>query len=543
MSILLLLFLGLHSVAHQSTPNVTSVRVADAVCVRCHEQIYNSYLKTTMAEGSGLAGQKFVTGSYKHKPTQVIYTFIEKSGKPILVWKDGSNTGASGEHPLSYYLGSGHFGTTWLYSTNGYLFESPVAWYTASHKFYMKPGLAQATKRLPALTVNSNCLRCHMSAVQPTDVGTLNHYSGLPFLHSGITCEACHGGTRQHVLSGGKTPVFDPAGNAEKTDSTCISCHLEGNVKVARAGRSMLDYRPGDNLSDFISYYVYKNQNPTARAESEVEQFYSSECKRKSGNRMSCTTCHDPHYTPPPAERVAYYRSKCLICHNSPSFLKTHYPNNPSCISCHMPHVGAQNTPHVAWTDHRILARPDESVAVQSTRTNVLEAIFSPGATQRDLGMAYYKAYLGGNRAEGPMAWSILSSQRPKLGNDPAALDALAVLSVERGDYNDGEAEFRRVLSLDPHDLTALSDLGVLLAKEGKLTESVQMLRSAFQRNEDVAGLAMDMARVECIAGNVAGVRSTLKTALIYNPGVAELEGFLQMADTCQSPVLNGVVR
>ena len=43
---------------------------------------------------------------------------------------------------------------------------------------------------------------------------------------------------------------------------------------------------------------------------SQVEALMQSMCKRKSGDAMSCTSCHDPHYEPPAEERVAYYREK-----------------------------------------------------------------------------------------------------------------------------------------------------------------------------------------------------------------------------------------
>ena len=38
----------------------------------------------------------------------------------------------------------------------------------------------------------------------------------------------------------------------------------------------------------------------------------------RRGDRLTCTTCHDPHSAPEPAERVAYFRSKCLaVSHRS----------------------------------------------------------------------------------------------------------------------------------------------------------------------------------------------------------------------------------
>lgn len=537
MGILLLLF----AVTPGLLPRATPVRAADAACEGCHQQIYRSYLQTPMANASGPAADRLIPGTFYNRLSQVDYTLSRSGEDAVLSWRDMRKLGVSGTFDLTYFLGSGHLGTTWLYSINGYLFESPVAWYAASNGYDMKPGLARAAEMLPALPMQSDCMRCHMSDVEKSDSGSMNHYSGPAFLHAGITCESCHGDTRQHVLTGGKTPVVNPAQlPPEKRDSVCISCHLEGDTMVERAGRSGLDYRPGDAISDDLAYYVYAQSDPMARGVSEVEQFSQSMCKRMSGDRMSCTSCHDPHYTPLPAQRVTFYRTKCLACHGSATFVRTHFPANPDCIGCHMPHNGAENIPHVAWTDHRILRNPSAAGAAPSAVTKVLKPIFSPGATSRDLGMAYYMAYLEGNRSEDAAAWQLLNGQRQALQNDVAALDALAVLSVERGDSQAGESDFRRILALDPKNLTAQSDLGILLARQGRFSESVQMLRNAFARNQDVAGLAMNLAHVECAMGDTAGLRSTLQTALLYNPDVAAMQQLLTEADSCASPNQTG---
>ena len=141
--------------------------------------------------------------------------------------------------------------------------ESPVAWYSAAGKLDMKPGLSNATQMLPGLAMQSSCMRCHMSSVQPSDPGTMNRYAGLPFLHGGITCEQCHGDTAQHVATKGKAPVVNTARlSADKRDSLCISCHLEADITVERAGRSMLNFRPGDSIADYLAFYTYTKAIP-----------------------------------------------------------------------------------------------------------------------------------------------------------------------------------------------------------------------------------------------------------------------------------------
>jgi predicted CXXCH cytochrome family protein len=517
---------------------VSPVRTADAQCETCHKEIFQRYLSTPMAHASGVAEENLIPGKFLHAPSDVDYSISNAHGQPHLSFRSGTHPNISGEYRLSYFLGSGHLGTTYLYELNNYLFESPVAWYAASHGYDMKPGLAQMTQMPPFLPMQSGCLRCHMSAVEHSDPGTINRYSGLPFLHGGITCEACHGDAQRHVSSGGKAPIVNaPHLDPERRDSVCISCHLEGDVSVERAGRSALDYRPGDSISDYLAFYVYSGNRLTARGVSEVEQLAESTCKRTSGDKMSCTSCHDPHYTPAPQQRAAFFRAKCLSCHNQRQFARLHHPENTDCTSCHMRHTGAENIPHVAWTDHRILKLPAPTgTGTEHPQSAELSPVLLRRATKRDLAMAYYQALREGNPSVEPKAWKLLQEQRNAIDNDAAALDAFGLLSAEHGDAHGAEAAFRQVLKLDPHDLTALSNLGTLEAKQGRMKSAVAMLQSAFESNKDVTGLAMNLARVQCMDGDAAGARATLDTALIYGPGVEELRLMRNQLSDCNGP-------
>lgn len=531
---LLLAFVVLVS-SHVSKSQATPVKVADAECAKCHQEIYRKYLATPMANASGQAAEKLTPTKFVHKSSGIEYDLSLAGGGASLSYHDLREPNAKGQLPLSYFLGSGHLATTYLYSIDKFLFESPIAWYADSHSYDMKPGLAEITKMPASLPMQSSCLRCHMSAVQASDSGTINRYQGLPFLHTGITCEACHGDAQRHVQTTGKSGVLNPARlSADQRDSICISCHLEGDVTVERAGHSALQYQPGESISKYLAFYVYGGANPTSRGVSEVEQFSQSTCKRASGEKMSCISCHDPHFTPGVQQRTAFYRSKCLACHTQPQFAVTHHPENPDCTSCHMTRTGSENIPHVAWTDHRILKLPASVKAEARTQVKQeLAPIFSPGSTKRDLAMAYYLRMLDGDRAAEPKAWELLNQEKDEIRNDPAALDALGVMYAERGDSKSAEQIFKRVLELSADDLTALSNLGTLLAKQGKLKEASALLQTAFERNRDVSGLAMNLARVECMTGDAKSAHDTLATNLSYNPDLESVRRLMQELSDC----------
>ncbi len=522
--------------AQPQPATVTGVRDADASCAKCHGEIYRKYLSTPMANASGLAMEKFEPGMLNHRPSGVTYQLFSHDNAAVLSIRDPHGLPAGEQRRLDYFLGSGHLGITYLYSIHGYLFESPVAYYAASRSYDMKPGLESITKLPPALPMQASCLRCHMSAVQQSDAGTINHYSGLPFLHGGITCEACHGDAQQHVAAGGKAAVVNPGKlDADRRDSVCISCHLEGDVLIERAGRSGIDYKPGESISDYLSFFVYQGKDAMRRGVSEVEQLSTSMCKRASGDRMSCTSCHDPHYTPAPQERAAFYRSKCLACHNNAGFAASHHPENPDCTSCHMPRNGAENIPHVAWTDHRIRKVPDNNAdAIKDLgEGDTLTPIFSPKSTKRDTALAYYHAVLGGNFALQKKAYDLLEEIRQESGGDKEALNALGVMSEERGDYKQARESFEQVLKLDPQNLTALSNLGTLRARSGDLQGAIDLLRPVFARNEDVTGLAKNLAQMQCMAGDAASAKATLEKTLEYSPGLQDVQQMLEKLPSC----------
>jgi hypothetical protein len=60
-------------------------------------------------------------------------------------------------------------------------------------------------------------------------------------------------------------------------------------------------------------------------------------------------------------------------------------------------------------------------------------------------------------------------------------------------------------------------------------------LRLAFEANEDVTGLAMNLARVQCMEGDASGARATLDAALVYGPGVEALRHMRDQMAECKA--------
>ena len=242
--------------------------VGNEACAKCHASIYDSYAHTRMALASGPAADNLISGDFSHKKSGVSYRIYAQYGKAWLSFERPGDPSMRGRRQLLYYIGQGDLGRTYLFSQDGFLFESPVNWYATRRVWDMAPAYGDAREapmNLPALT---SCLDCHVSGIQPPIEGTENRYRVPAFTYSGVTCERCHGPGEQHVNGGS---IVNPAKlTPEKRGAVCMQCHLEGDVAIERPGKHLYEFRPGDDLSDYVRYYIRIDEHkPNLRATSQ----------------------------------------------------------------------------------------------------------------------------------------------------------------------------------------------------------------------------------------------------------------------------------
>jgi predicted CXXCH cytochrome family protein len=322
--------------------------------------------------------------------------------------------------------------------------------------------------------------------------------------------------------------------------SICVLCHLEGDVSVTHRGRSLTEYKPGDKISDYVSYFVRTGAEASNRGVSQVEGLYLSKCKQMSGSKMSCMTCHDPHNSPQTQEKATFYRTTCLGCHSGAKYATEHYGATPDCTSCHMPKKEAPDLAHSAWTDHRILARPNVQKSGLSGETAELGPIagLTSGATPRDAALAYY--YLAtdvGERSVAGKAWTLLNEVAQTNPDDPDVLAALGFLSHLQGDRQRAATFYRSALAFDPNNFNVGIDLGVVLARTGQPQLAAGLWADIFEKNEDITELGMNIAQLQCELGKREKAEDALRRVLIYSPdhGAArnELEQMQSGTRTC----------
>jgi tetratricopeptide (TPR) repeat protein len=257
-------------------------------------------------------------------------------------------------------------------------------------------------------------------------------------------------------------------------------------------------------------------------------------CKRKSGDAMSCTSCHDPHYEPPAEERVAYYRDKCLACHGT-HLASKHHANQPDCTLCHMPAAASTDVAHTQVTDHRIPRRPEQAQPLEEMNPfpAAPRLVPFPDSLQaeqdiRDLALAWQSLANDGLEAAEPHAESLLRASVAEFPNDPDILSALAYVEQKHGLTAQASELFRRALAVNPDLIDAAADLGVIEAESGHLREAVELWQGAFQRAPGRSSLGMNLVVAFCDARQFDEARTTTLRVLEFNPDMPAAKKALQ---------------
>jgi hypothetical protein len=523
------------TVAASEQPKTPALEHPDTVCAQCHQAIYDRYEATAKARGSGLATDGLIPGGFHHDASGIDYKVYAREGSGWMSYRRAASDSApelSGQRRLEYYIGSGHRGRTYLYRDEGRWYELPINFYTRQKAWAMAPAFDKASAMPAPLPVDPNCLHCHASEVQAAEPDARNHYATTPFRQGGIGCAACHGDASAHLARNGHGPILNPARLAPVArDSVCISCHLEGDAIVYKPGKSLARFVPGQALSDTAVYFVKASQpGGGARATSQYEALLRSACKRASGDRLTCTTCHDPHDDPPAAERVRYFRARCLACHTAPA-MATHHAEQPDCATCHMPSRKTTDISHEQVTDHDIEAKPvpaANALLRSLSREGQPELVPVGGfaAGDRDFGLAYAQLAQRGDAAAGRLALHLLTSLPASTAPDLEVQVRLGFLKQREGDLAGARTAYAAALAADPWEPTALANLAVIDAGSGHLPEAVRLLERLVAADPAQTAAGLNLAFIECRLDRHEDALALLERLRQANPDDARLYRF-----------------
>ncbi|HLW65111.1 MAG TPA: cytochrome c3 family protein [Gemmataceae bacterium] len=478
--------------------------VGDAVCAECHADISKSYHHHPM--GRSLQPIAEVIGpppedAKHHNPFTALGREFEIRHEGNRVWQCETRRDASGKiiyekkTEVDYAIGSGNHGHSYLTNRDGFIYETPMSWFTQKGVWDISPGWSEEIlTKSRAVTVN--CLFCHANTLSPKP-GTQNGYEQPLFpTGSSIGCERCHGPGQLHVHSGSRPEPGKPdytIVNPGKLphalrEAVCQQCHLEGQERVVHRGLSPYDFRPGLPLDSVFSVFVRTASDEDMKAVNHVEQMYLSRCFEASRHRskqLGCTSCHDPHVQVQPEKRVAYYRQSCLQCHEPsacpiPVEERRKTTKEDSCMDCHMPRYATTDIAHTASTNHRIIRDPRNPNAAPAPSPR------PPTADMRRIPIRLFQkkdrdSYTAEERRDEALALGILLGKAPHF-----ASEFLPMLEES--------------IQEDPTDFELWEIKGITLAQLNRFDEALAAFRTGmlYAPNRESLIIAAAMAARDC---------------------------------------------
>jgi len=311
--------------------------VGNAACAECHQSEFDLHRVSRHAntlrpaDPHSLGTMAPPTGPIPNSA----YAIREASGTLRFERIDDPTIGA----PLRFALGSGKDVMTYIGEFGDQrLTEFRMSYVPAQHAFFVTPGQRKFGDLNLGVTnemgMARRCVLCHAIKRAP---GSSEPAPG--FL--GVGCESCHGPGREHVAAmksgkGADLKMEDMSTwGAAKINAVCSRCHRSIDDITLDGEDAILTGR-------FQGYAL------------EL-----SPCFKKSGDRLSCVTCHDPH-TNVSTDRH-YYEKICLTCHTpSTTGHNKACPVNPKelCIGCHMPQrpILTERQVPIPMADHLIQA-------------------------------------------------------------------------------------------------------------------------------------------------------------------------------------------
>jgi hypothetical protein len=525
--------------------------VGDDACAQCHAKEASSFRQHPM--GRSLApladtARLEQDGPEAHNPFQALgfrFQVIRRDGRrfhQVSLHDSQGRVLVRQEQEVQFVIGSGTRTYSYLIDHQGYLLESPITWFSHARIWDLSPGFDQSY--LAGRPVRQACLFCHCNQTEHV-AGTDNGYRPPIFKGYAIGCERCHGPGELHVKrqqEGGAKGDDDTIVNPSRLEPVLREavrqqCHLEGSDRVLRRGKQPFDFRPGLPLHQFLSVFLSSTElGVQPQFVGQVEQMYASRCYQASAGKLGCISCHDPHAVPAAAERVSFFRSRCLRCHHEescglPPATRRQTDKEDSCIRCHMARRGTHDIPHTITTDHRIPRHPQQAEALPAQGLSLggmpllhfhrdLVARDDP-AVARDLGIALMDlAMASPAMAERAIALGVplLEEAVRRWPDDARAWEAKGRLLWLAGRHREAFADMEQALSQGPPAEDILEAAATMAAALGKDETALAYCRRAVEINPWEALNHINLAEVWARRREWSKVRSECAAALGINP-------------------------
>lgn len=322
----------------QNLPAANAHYTGSAACKTCHEEIYDRWVSTPMAN---------VVRDPRQHPDAIL---SDISTNPIAkftvdqvalvygsIWKQRYFTKVGDDYfpePVQWDITHQRW-LPYFVPTNG-------DWWAP---FYPPDNMKRPT--------GPTCDGCHSVGydIQTKQVTEWN-----------VGCERCHGPGSEHVAHPTRDNIYNPALlDYVSANDTCIQCHSQGRpLKIPLEGKYYdwpVGYQVGLRLQDFWQLeehtlgettFTHFPDGTAHKNRMQGNDFVQSVMYRRG---ITCFSCHDVHGTTNYAQLRKPASQLCLDCHapmsqNGPRTATIeehthHKPGTPGseCVDCHMPKV------------------------------------------------------------------------------------------------------------------------------------------------------------------------------------------------------------
>jgi hypothetical protein len=378
------------------------------------------------------------------------------------------------------------------------------------------------------------------------------------FGETSIGCETCHGPGALHVaemqtkkgsiLQPGDvdTSIVNPAHlSARLGDDICKECHQQGDTQVLYPGKTVLDFRPGQPLTETIAKLklpIKPDQRARANqleaqapVKGSLEQSMEwknsalelSKCYQATHGQLSCGTCHSIHHQPRPGEEKEAYRAACLTCHTVKSC--TLKPDDARrvaagdyCIQCHMEKRAVAGVAHSNDTKHRIVRFPGQplpEVAFEQPSADLPGLLWvnrpEGVADARIPNVAQLQAYYTAARKDAslwPLWFRKLNELSKTQPDDPAVLNSLgAVALAEKKDNAAAADDFARALKQGSEEPTTFMNLATALGNLGRVQQAEGVLERGVAAYPYYSPLTARLAQQYAMDGQAGRARKLVE--------------------------------
>ena len=532
--------------------------VGSAACRDCHPEVWEKYQSHPMAQSfakvTAASPIEDYVGPTEFAPPGNRRYRVERTAEgvqhhEVMVDRLGEVIYDQSVH-VDYALGSGKRGRAYVIDRDGLMFKSSISWYSKEKEWTLSPDYLPESHKRFERRVTGGCLTCH-SGLPNFVRGEPDRFGQPPFLEEAIGCERCHGPGRKHIAareSGeiDNDPIVNPGRlEVDRREAVCAQCHLHGESRVLRTGRTAHDFRPGERLEDNWLVFVKSHETGltrSGRAASQVEHMVSSVCFERSAGRMGCISCHDPHSIPVASDKDEFFRQRCLKCHadhgcSLPQSDREAAPHFDNCTKCHMPSVPSTNVLHRSIADHRILRRPSNEQEEEqgAGEAKVFQFVERPiPAAEMDRARAFKLI----SDALGPPVRPELAQAAnrlllPLIGqspDDPELFAALGNGCQVQNQPKEAERWWLQALELNPRHESTVQNLATMYHDQLQLAPAERYLKRFIDLNPWHGSYHGRLAGTLMYRGDKAGAIASAERALELNPTIWELHDFLSKA-------------